>query len=267
MRRLGGRTAALAAAGTIVVAGVAYAGSSTLNGSDVIRGCVAPSGDLKIVDSGSCKKNEDALSWNQQGPAGAAGAKGDTGAQGLAGPAGPAGAKGDTGAQGPAGPAGPAGAKGDTGPQGPAGPTGATGPIGATGATGATGPSDTYFAKGAVVTASGSAVAITAHLDLPPGYYLVNATARVLAETAGTYQFTCQPLVSGSPVPSLQAGVGATSGTWWTTVPMTGYVWATGSPTTGIDIGCSLHGLNTAGVTEEAAGVLTATKVGAVHSQ
>jgi hypothetical protein len=49
------------------------------------------------------------------GPAGPAGAKGDTG------PAGPAGLKGDAGA------AGAAGAKGDTGTAGPTGPTGANG--------------------------------------------------------------------------------------------------------------------------------------------
>lgn len=52
----------------------------------------------------------------------AAGAKGDTGTQGLPGGMGP---KGDTGPQGPIGPAGP---KGDTGAQGLTGPQGSAGP-------------------------------------------------------------------------------------------------------------------------------------------
>ena len=63
----------------------------------VIHACYKSNGDLRVVDTaagsdGTCKSQETALTWNQQGAAGAQG------------PAGPAGPKGDTG---------PAGAKGD----------------------------------------------------------------------------------------------------------------------------------------------------------
>lgn len=84
-----------------------------------------------------------------KGPAGPAGAKGDTGpagkdgAEGKQGPTGPQGPNGATGPKGDTGPAGPAGPKGDpgeTGPQGPAGQDGARGATGARGETGAQGP-------------------------------------------------------------------------------------------------------------------------------
>jgi len=68
--------------------------------------------------------------WNvlaQQGPQGA---KGDTGATGAQGPKGDTGATGATGAQGPKG---DTGATGATGAQGPKGDTGAQGPPGTTG--------------------------------------------------------------------------------------------------------------------------------------
>ncbi len=58
----------------------------------------------------SCRKHEQALSWNTRGPTGPAGPAG----AGAAGPAGPA------GATGPAGPAGPAGPQGLAGPPEPA---------------------------------------------------------------------------------------------------------------------------------------------------
>jgi hypothetical protein len=81
-----------------------------------------------------------------QGPAGADGAagaqgpqgiKGDTGATGAQGPQGVKGDTGDTGPTGPQGLKGDTGTTGSQGPQGTAGATGAQGPTGATGATGA----------------------------------------------------------------------------------------------------------------------------------
>jgi hypothetical protein len=101
--------------------GVALA---TIPGGDgVIHSCYSNTGGLRVIDAaaGGCRSNETALSWNQQGPAGA---------PGPAGPSGPAGPKGDTG------PAGPAGPKGDAGPIGPAGPKGDTGPAGPAGISG-----------------------------------------------------------------------------------------------------------------------------------
>jgi hypothetical protein len=127
----------------------------------------------------TCKSSDMLISWNQVGPMGPQGLKGDagavgpqgpqglkgdTGAQGLqgdtgaVGPQGTQGLKGDTGAQGlqgdpgPTGPQGPQGLKGDTGTQGPKGDTGATGPQGPQGLkgdTGAQGPKGDTGATGA----------------------------------------------------------------------------------------------------------------------
>ena len=101
----------------MVTAGTAAVTFAAIPGDDgVIHGCYKKSdgGVLKVVDE-TCKANERALSWNQQGIQGEQGEKGDTGDQGP---------KGDQGDQGPAGPAGPPGEKGDKGDAGPAGPPG-----------------------------------------------------------------------------------------------------------------------------------------------
>src|SRR5439155_24170002 len=77
----------------------------------VINACVNnSSGTIHVVGSNdTCSStNEVLLSWNQQGPQGATGAKGEPGPQG---------AKGDSGPQGP---------QGLQGPQGPTGPQGAS---------------------------------------------------------------------------------------------------------------------------------------------
>jgi hypothetical protein len=86
----------------------------------VITACVKkPGGRTRIVSGpGQCRRGEQAVSWNIQGPAGPRGATG---------PAGPAGATGSDGARGPTGAAGPAGPAGAPGPTGPAGPQGAPG--------------------------------------------------------------------------------------------------------------------------------------------
>ncbi len=94
----------------VLVGSAAYA-----SGSQVIQACVLPSGQVRILTSGSCQSNETPLSWNQQGAQGPAGPQGATGPQGAQGVQGDTGATGDTGSQGP---------KGDTGPQGPAGTPG-----------------------------------------------------------------------------------------------------------------------------------------------
>jgi len=100
----------------------------TLNG--VIYSCYDANGgqNIRLIDptdpNGGCKKDEQSLNWNQQGP------KGDTGPQGLTGLQGP---KGDTGATGATG---PQGLTGDKGPQGIQGLKGDTGPQGLTGETG-----------------------------------------------------------------------------------------------------------------------------------
>ena len=81
-----------------------------------------------------------------QGPIGLTGATGAQGPQGLTGATGPqgpiglTGATGSVGATGATGAQGPQGLTGATGPQGPIGLTGATGSVGATGAQGPQGP-------------------------------------------------------------------------------------------------------------------------------
>jgi len=81
----------------------------------VVNACVQPkSGRVRVVAGPhACRRGEQALAWNIQGPAGPPGA---TGATGAAGPPGPGGAPGP---EGPAGPPGPAGMRGPTGPAGP----------------------------------------------------------------------------------------------------------------------------------------------------
>jgi hypothetical protein len=107
-------------------AGVAYA---TIPGSDnVISGCYSKqSGDLRVIDTQAgktCLSSELPISWNQRGPAGPPGLKGD---KGDVGPPGPQGLPGEKGDPGPQGAQGIQGDKGDPGPEGPTGPAGTNG--------------------------------------------------------------------------------------------------------------------------------------------
>jgi hypothetical protein len=98
-------------------------------------------GLVRIVNSSlECRRDEQFLSWNEQGPAGLQGPAGPAGPVGPSGPAGATGTAGPAGPVGPSGPAGPTGATGAAGPTGPIGPTGAAGPAGATGTAGPAGP-------------------------------------------------------------------------------------------------------------------------------
>jgi hypothetical protein len=57
-----------------------------------ISACLKKDGNIKVIDSeagDSCKKNEQPLSWNVQGPLGAQGEQGPPGVRGGAGGAGP----------------------------------------------------------------------------------------------------------------------------------------------------------------------------------
>ena len=61
-------------------AAIALAG----DGDDEIHACLNPAGQIRIVDSiDECKKQETALTWNQQGPPGPQGEPGPQGDQGL----------------------------------------------------------------------------------------------------------------------------------------------------------------------------------------
>jgi hypothetical protein len=123
--------------------GVALASGSTAPQTPpTFTGCVQKSvGVLYDVTvspatAHKCSGHDQQVTWNSQGPAGAAGPQGTTGApgpQGIPGPqgaTGPQGDKGDTGPQGATGAAGPKGDKGDPGQQGEQGPQGPAGPPG-----------------------------------------------------------------------------------------------------------------------------------------
>jgi hypothetical protein len=145
--------------GFAAVAVAVGVGSAAVSPAGTITACIktkgdddGPKGNLRVVgNAGDCKKNEQALTWNQQGPAGPAGAIGATGPAGPAGAKGATGPKGDTGATGPAGPAGAKGAagpKGDIGAQGAQGPKGDPGPEGPKGEHGADGAPGTATLTG-----------------------------------------------------------------------------------------------------------------------
>jgi hypothetical protein len=108
---------AVTVAGVLMAVGVAYA---TIPGGDgVIHACynatANPSGGLRVIDAGAgikCAKNEKALDFNQQGPKGDQGVKGDpclSSEPACVGPRGPAGIDGADGTNGAPGAAGPAG--------------------------------------------------------------------------------------------------------------------------------------------------------------
>ncbi len=126
------------AVGLVAVLVGGGAALATIPGSDgLIKGCYAKKdGTLRVLDASpaQCRGSESALTWNQSG------APGDAGAQGPKGDTGLQGAKGDTGATGPQGDAGAAGAAGPKGDTGDAGPAGSAGPAGPSGPQGAAGP-------------------------------------------------------------------------------------------------------------------------------
>ena len=90
------------AAGALLVAalGGAVAMATAAGENDSIFACRNLRHGLVrvVVDGNACKRNEAALSWNRQGPAGPAGPAGTPGPQGEPGPKGDAGPKGDPGA-------------------------------------------------------------------------------------------------------------------------------------------------------------------------
>jgi len=120
--RLRRRRLLLVALPLALVAGAALAAqpSGRRPSSAVINACVKKKdGRVRIVAAAaSCRRNEQAVSWNAQGQPGPAG---PAGAAGQPGPTGPAGAPGPAGIAGPKGDPGAPGAAGATGPRGPAG--------------------------------------------------------------------------------------------------------------------------------------------------
>lgn len=98
---------------TIGIAGGGTVAYAAVTGGNTIDGCYVKSGKSKgqfrVLESGKCRSNEIAVSWNKTGPQGPAGAPGASGPAGAEGPKGDAGARGDAGPQGPKGDPGAAG--------------------------------------------------------------------------------------------------------------------------------------------------------------
>jgi hypothetical protein len=116
--------------------GGAVAMGSIPASNGTISGCFGKSSQLlRVIDAPKekCRSTEHAISWQNTGPPGLAGAVG------VQGPIGEPGAPGSDGAQGETGLQGLTGAKGDTGSQGSAGAVGEAGPAGPQGATGSPG--------------------------------------------------------------------------------------------------------------------------------
>jgi hypothetical protein len=177
-------TAAVAGALCVGAGGVAWA--TIPDNTGVINGCYQKNnGQLRLIDTGataskdsntySCRKEEVPIAWSQTGPAGA------------------------TGPQGPAGPTGATGAQGPQGPPGANGAPGAQGPPGADGADGPRGPSDGYAYFGPFDREITRAPVPFAHLDLPAGSYVFNASLRATNDGADTGTFYCELATSGTP--------------------------------------------------------------------
>ena len=127
-------------------------GASLLTGAGSPDNTLGDEGDVYLdTDTTTLFGPKSASGWGdgvsligpqgEQGLAGPAGAKGDTGATG------PKGETGDAGAVGPQGPQGEQGPKGDTGLAGPIGPQGPQGDIGPQGPAGVDGSSCTVIQK------------------------------------------------------------------------------------------------------------------------
>lgn len=94
LRHIASSRLAAAVIGGLVMAAVGGVAWATIPDSGgVIHGCVQrASGQLRVLDhsSGSCRRDEVALNWNQQGLQGVQGAQGPQGPQGDQGPSGAA---------------------------------------------------------------------------------------------------------------------------------------------------------------------------------
>ena len=232
------RKAAVGAATAVVLVGggsaVAAAAGSATTSASVYQGCLGPSGQLHAitVDASvvpNCPGGERAITWNQTGPIGPQGPKGDTGDMGATGPQGLQGATGEAGAPGPQGPkgdtgaTGPQGPKGDTGapgPQGdpgvqgqagPAGPTGPAGPAGPPGPAGSAGTGlqkledlnglpcggDTNFAGALTVTMDNSGGAPAVHLTCQPSSPVLTVK---MALYPGDYSYNCGTFIDPDKV-------------------------------------------------------------------
>jgi hypothetical protein len=100
MRRL---LSAMLLAGSLAIVGAVVAVAAIPDSMGVIHGCYDTKvGGLRVINAptASCSAKETAITWNQTGPPGPAGATGPQGPQGPQGPAGPQGSPGPQGMPG-----------------------------------------------------------------------------------------------------------------------------------------------------------------------
>lgn len=184
------------------------AGATGPAGADGISPHIGSNGNwyLGDTDTGNPSRGEE----GPQGP------RGETGLQGVQGQIGPQGPKGDTGDTGPAGP------KGDTGPQGPQGPqgeqgpqglqgeTGPQGPAGADGQPGADGKSAYQYAQDGGYTGTEEEFAAKLAEEMPGALPNPNALTFMGAAT-GTYDGSAPLTVN---IPAGGSGTGGGSSEW-----------------------------------------------------
>jgi hypothetical protein len=86
----------------LAMSGGAVAATGGFSSGGTLKACANEEGLIRLLKPGkSCKKGQKAVTWNQTGPAGVAGAKGVAGAPGVAGANGAAGTNGQNGAAAP----------------------------------------------------------------------------------------------------------------------------------------------------------------------
>ena len=159
----------------LVIAGVVLTKATIPDANGIIHGCYNKSGgSIRIIDDSvtACNANETSLTWNVAGPQGPIGPQGP---QGVSGPTGPAGAAGATGSAGSAGAIGPAGPPGATGPAGPAGAS--------------SGPAFFRFVTGFGGLENAGKDVLS--LNLPAGFYVVNASLHLINVDTSDQRATC----------------------------------------------------------------------------
>jgi hypothetical protein len=88
----------------LAMSGGAIAATGRFSSGGKLQACVNGEGGLRLLKPGKhCTRGQQAIGWNQEGPAGARGATGATGAPGSPGATGAQGPAGANGAPGPAG--------------------------------------------------------------------------------------------------------------------------------------------------------------------
>ena len=230
------------------------------------------------TSSPACPTPGKVISWNSLGPAGATGAQGPVGANGLTNYdlaqqngyqgtlsqwltslIGPQGSVGPTGVTGPPGPTGANGATGSTGPTGPPGPTGATG---ATGPQGPAGISDVYQTHGVNSPFGESGFTVLASLTLPAGAYSLSAIVPVNQNVPGLDQ--CELTEPGTIITYQNVDPYTAGNTSIETDLSMSTAIALPASTT-ISLGCATGYPNTAG-TSAAVSTLAAVAVGSIDS-